>query len=165
MTAVSGYRWQPAPQEPRDEARPARLRLGLFEDLQPDAAIQFHPRGVENRADGSGHTALLANDFTEIARGNPQLQNCNVLAFYDSDGDRFRDVNQSFSDVFDQLFHVPASVVRRPRKPQPRYPPEARYRGLGPAQPIAGTAIRGYVYGFPSLSGFWKRVATGRGTV
>jgi hypothetical protein len=79
----------------------AAQALDSFEDFQPKAVIQLSPRGIENSADGLGHTALPANDFTEIARGNPQLQNRDVLAFYDSDGDRFRDVNQSFSDVFD----------------------------------------------------------------
>jgi hypothetical protein len=104
---VAGSAWPNfSPQSPR-ALHSTGLRLGSFEDLQPDAVIQFHPRGVENRADGSGHTALPANDFTEIARRNLQLQNCNVLAFYYSDGDRFRDVNESFSDIFDQLFHAP----------------------------------------------------------
>jgi len=47
--------------------------LGSFEDLQPEAVIQFHPSGVENRVDGSGSMALPANDFSEIARGNPHF--------------------------------------------------------------------------------------------
>jgi hypothetical protein len=80
--------------------------LNSFEDFQPKAVIQLSPRGIENSADRLGHTALPANDFTDIARGDPQLQNCNVLAFYGSDGDRFRDVNKGFRDVFDQLFHA-----------------------------------------------------------
>jgi hypothetical protein len=110
-SAEAGSAWPNfSPQSPR-ALHSTGLRLGSFEDLQPDAVIQFHPRGVENRADGSGHTAFPANDFTEIARRNLQLQNCNVLAFYYSDGDRFRDVNESFSDIFDQLFHAPASFT------------------------------------------------------
>ena len=90
---------------------PPGFRLDSFEDLQRKAVIQFHPRGVENRADGSGHTAFPANDPTEIVRGNPQLQNCNLFAFYYADGDRFRDVNKGSRDIFDQLFHAPRLLI------------------------------------------------------
>ena len=80
------------------------FRLGLFEDHQRKAAIQFHPRSAENRPDGSGGTASPANDFTDIAPGNPQLQHRSLLVFQHSDGDRCRDVNQSS-----------CTFIRRPR--------------------------------------------------
>ena len=76
-------------------------------DHQRKAAIQFHPGGAENRPDGAGGTALPANDFTEIARGNLQLHHRSLLVFHHSDGDRFRDVNQSTAMSSTKCFMPP----------------------------------------------------------
>jgi len=38
----------------------------LLENLQGEALLQLHPRGIENRADGACRSALLADDLPQV---------------------------------------------------------------------------------------------------
>ena len=58
-------------------------------------------------ADGTGGPSLFPDDLSQIAGSNFELQNGHLFTLDYADRNFFRDVDKSFSDVFDQLFHSP----------------------------------------------------------
>src|ERR1019366_2321401 len=79
----------------------------LLKDLQGKPAIQLHSRRPKNRADGARGSTLFADHLAKIAGGHPQFQNGDLFARDLGDHNLVRDVDQSFRDIFNQLFHSP----------------------------------------------------------
>src|SRR5580692_5695111 len=63
-----------------------------LEDFQRKPAVQLHPGRSQNGADGAGRTPLFSNYFAQIAGGNFQFENGDLLAFHQTDRNLFRDV-------------------------------------------------------------------------
>src|SRR5688572_18414967 len=75
----------------------------LLQDFQGKPLFELHSGRAENRPDRPRGSALLADNLTEVARGNPELEYRRLFAFNRSNRNFVRTVNQSFCDLLDEL--------------------------------------------------------------
>ena len=72
----------------------------LFQNLQREAPVQLHPGRAQQRANGTRGSALLADDFSQVAGRDPQLQHCDLLALNFFDANLVGQIHKSFRDIF-----------------------------------------------------------------
>ena len=83
----------------------------LFQDFQREPAVEFHPRGAQERADGSRGAALFADDLAQVAGCDTQLQDGNLLALDFMDVNLVGQIYKGLRDVFNKLFHFQVCLL------------------------------------------------------
>jgi hypothetical protein len=77
----------------------------LLQNLEREPLFQFHPSGAKNRSNRSRRSALLSDDFSEVALCNSELKNCCLFPFDWAHRHLIRIVYKSFRNLLDQLLH------------------------------------------------------------
>jgi hypothetical protein len=77
----------------------------LLQNLERESLFQFHSGGAKNRSNRSRRSALLPDDFSEIALGDSELKNRCLFPLDWSHGHLIRIVYKSFRNLLDELLH------------------------------------------------------------
>src|SRR5262245_7602835 len=77
----------------------------LLQDFQRTPLFEFHARRAENCTNRPRGSSLFSDDLAEVTWGNPELEYRRLFPFNRSHRNLIRTVNQSFSDLLNELLH------------------------------------------------------------
>src|SRR5262249_6822878 len=78
----------------------------FVDDIQGISMMVFHTYSAKDGAHGTGCTALLSNDFSNISWSYTKPQNSTFVAFYGFNHYSGRIIHQCLRDLGDQFLHI-----------------------------------------------------------